>query len=165
MTGITRNFRRLRCLAITAALACAGQAGAATACSDPSEEWYRDVSDIVFDGTARCDAAKRRCTIRVTKVVKNPLNLPVTGRAITIDYYNWYADPANVEPDQIVLACGVSVFEPELTSFRGRFYANRNPGSLELRVRTHSVRDRKGRLVSPWRCEQAGATPLCKDET
>ncbi len=113
----------MRLLAATCVLTLGLLHDAAFACGDRSEQWYEDVSDIIFDGTARCDVEMAKCTIRVTKVLKNPLNLSVTGRTIEIDFYDWHRDPLNVLPNTIVLACGVPVFEPNLTNFRGRFYA------------------------------------------
>lgn len=153
----------MRFIAAACALSLGSFPSVASACVDPPEQWYEEVSDIIFDGSARCDQDRGSCTIRVTKILKNSLKLPVTGGAIEIDFYNWFKDPSNVGPDEIVLACGVPVFEPELTSFRGRFYANRDPKSLELRVRRHLVRSSDRRLWSPYDCEEIDGKIVCKE--
>ncbi len=109
--------------------------GMAYACSDPSERWYVDVSDVVFDAVADCNPDRRSCRLRVTSIVKNPQNLAIDRRRIEVDYQNWYADWHASNPDEIIIICGVPVFEPTETRFRARFYANLDEKTSELIVR------------------------------
>jgi hypothetical protein len=154
----------MRLLAAACILALGLTHGAASACGYRPEQWYKDVSDVIFEGVASCDATERSCKIKVTKILKNPMNLSITNEPIVIDYYSWYADPSNVGPGEIVLACGVPVFEPDLRNFRGRFYANRDPRSLELRVRRHLVRSSERRLRSPYDCADIDGKIVCKED-
>ena len=133
-------------LAVLAAAHMLGLSTAAQACSDPSEEWYRDVSDVVFDALARCDPEARSCELRVTDVRKNTLHLALERQAIEVDYQNWftdyYADEANA--NTIILTCGVPVFEPSQHTFRARFYANLDAETSELVVRRYQIRGASG---------------------
>lgn len=112
----------------------------AMACGDPSDRWYAKVSDVVFDGVARCDATERTCRIRVTRIIKNPLNLAIEYQPIIVDFQNWYAEQAQSNPNEIIMICGVPLFEPEDERFRARFYADLDEESAELIVRTHRRR-------------------------
>jgi hypothetical protein len=124
---------------LTLSLAVTSQS--AVACSDPSEQWYVNVSDVIFDGSAVCDSEKRSCRIRVNRVLKNPLYLVVDRRPITVDFQNWYADYMAEHPDEIILACGVPYFEPEQQKFRARFYANLDKKTSELIIRKYRIRN------------------------
>lgn len=125
--------------ALTAILTLAAP-GAALACGDPTEEWYVAVSDVVFDGSARCQLEERSCRITVNRVFKNPLNLGIEQRPFEVDFQNWYADSRRANPDLIIITCGVPVFEPDQERFRARFYANLNQSTGELVVRRHVLR-------------------------
>ncbi|MBL8649166.1 MAG: hypothetical protein JNL35_02030 [Sphingopyxis sp.] len=113
--------------------------GMAQACSDPSERWYVKVSDVVFDAVANCNPDQRSCQLRVTSIMKNPQNLAIDRRRIEVDYQNWYADWFASNPDEIIIICGVPVFEPTETRFRARFYANLDKKTSELIVRKAEV--------------------------
>ncbi len=115
--------------------------GTASACGTPSDRWYRDVSDIIFDGFANCKPAEETCRIRVSRVLKNPLHLSVQRRLIDIDYYSWYDEFYEQNPGVIVLACGVPRFKPDAERFRARFYANLDEETGELVVRRYVVRE------------------------
>jgi hypothetical protein len=115
----------------------------AQACGSPSEQWYRDASDIIFEGSALCKPEEEFCRINVSRTLKNPQALAVEGKRIEIDYFNWYEDYYEKNPDTIILACGVPVFDPEETRFRARFYANYDQETRELRVRRYVVLDQK----------------------
>lgn len=112
-----------------------GLPGIASACGNPGEQWYRDVSDVIFEGTAVCQPEKEVCQIRVQRILKNALNLGIDNRRIEVDYQNWYADNYENHPNVIVIACGVRYFQPEEGRFRARFYANLDEASGELVVR------------------------------
>lgn len=121
--------------AATGAALCLSLPGTAIACGNPSEQWYRDVSDVIFDGVANCKPKEESCWIRVTRVVKNDLALGIERRTIEIDYYSWYEEQAKEYPNVIILACGVPHFKPEEERFSARFYANLNEETSELVVR------------------------------
>jgi len=125
------------CRSLIAASALTGLLCAAPvlACGTPTEEWYVDVSDVVFDASADCTEEQRSCRLRVHRVVKNPDHLALERRTIEVDFQNWYADWYEANPDRIILACGVPLFEPEQDRFRARFYANLDEDSSELIVR------------------------------
>lgn len=108
---------------------------AALACGDPTDDWYESVSDVVFEATARCSVEQRSCSLRVHRIVKNPLNLELRRRPIEVDYQNWYTDFYAANPDEIIIVCGVPLFEPDQERFRARFYANLDQRTSELIVR------------------------------
>jgi hypothetical protein len=118
--------------------------GTAQACGDPSEKWYVDASDVVFDAFANCNPDQRSCWLRVTKVLKNPQNLGIDRHRIEVDYQNWYADWSASNPDEIIIVCGVPVFEPTETKFHARFYANLDEKTSELIVRRARVDRQNG---------------------
>lgn len=118
-------------------------ADAAQACGTPSTDWYRNVSDVVFDGIARCDEEARTCQVRITRVSRNTQHLALEGRTIEVDYQNWLRDwyDANADSNSILLVCGMPLFEPDKSRFRARFYANLDPETSELIIRRADVRD------------------------
>ena len=135
----------------------------AFACGDPTDEWYRDASDVVFDGLASCLSDERSCSIRVNRVLKNPMNLSLGSQRIQVDYQNWFADYSRDNPDSIIITCGVPVFEPELSRFRGRFFANLDRETGELVVRTHRIWARDRRLWRESDCELVDGEIVCEE--
>ncbi|MEP0191232.1 MAG: hypothetical protein ABJP70_11470 [Erythrobacter sp.] len=132
-----------RFFAIAGAALALGAPGIAAACVDPSEQWYRDVSDVIFDGSAVCEPEKESCRIRVSRVIKNPDHLAIEDRWIDIDFYSWYDEYYANNPNTIVLACGVPRFKPDEERFRARFYANLDDETQELVVRRYLPREQR----------------------
>lgn len=109
----------------------------ASACGNPSEKWYREASDIIFDADATCKPDERTCRFRVNEVIKNPLHLEVERRPIDIDYYSWRDDFYKKNPNTIVIVCGVPEFKPDEERISGRFYANIHKDKNELVIRRY----------------------------
>ena len=135
----------------------------AFACGDPTYEWYQGASDVVFDGSASCDSDERSCSIRVNRVLKNSLDLSLASRRIRVDYQNWFADYYRDNHDDIIITCGVPVFEPEFSRFRGRFFANFDRETEELVVRTHRIWARDRRLWRESDCELVDGEIVCEE--
>lgn len=128
------------CAPTLAAVAVLGLPGAAQACGTPTDQWYFDVSDVVFEASAICDVEQRTCRLRVSNVLRNPDGLGIESRPFEVDYQNWYRDYYATHPDTIVLACGVPLFEPDSERFQARFYANLDAETSELIVRRADIR-------------------------
>ena len=132
-----RGYRIAGLLALPALI---GIAGGAAACGQPSQEWYYDISDVVFDASATCDAEARTCNLLVKGVQKNPENFAIERRRIVVDFQDWLGDWYAENPDKILLICGTPQFETELASFRARFFANVDEETSELVVRRAEIR-------------------------
>ena len=131
------NYRIVGFLALPTLLFSAGDA---LACGDPSPQWYHEVSDVVFDGSAKCDFEARTCNLTVMRVHKNPENYAIERRRIVVDFQDWLGDWYATNPNEILIICGTPQFEPELTSFRARFFANVDEETAELVVRRAEIR-------------------------
>ena len=138
-----RGYRIARLLALPALL---GISGGALACGDPSPQWYYDVSDVVFDASATCDAEARTCELLVQRVKKNPKNFAIERRRIVVDFQDWLGDINAANPDEILLICGTPQFEPEMVSFGARFFANVDEETSELVVRRAVIRSAETNL-------------------
>jgi len=126
--------------AIIAAFLCVALPSTAMACGNPSEKWFQDASEAIFDGVARCDSDARSCTIRAKKVFKNPLKLELKGQKIEVDFQNWMAEQKAKNSTVIIIACGRPRFEPEESAVFARFYANYDKSTGELIVRRYVPR-------------------------
>lgn len=154
----------MRNVLIAASLSALPVCQPAFACSDPTDDWYRGASDVVFDGSARCDSDERSCSIRVNRVLKNPMSLSLGSQRIEVDYQNWFADYYRNDPDTIIISCGVPVFEPDFRTFRGRFFANFDRETGQLVVRTHRIRARDRRLWRESDCELVDGEIACEED-
>jgi hypothetical protein len=91
------------------------------------------------------------------------MNLSFGRDRIQVDYQNWFDDYYRKNPDTIVITCGVPVFEPQFSRFRGRFFANVDPETSELVVRTYRIRTRDPRLWRERDCELVDREIACKE--
>ena len=130
-------------IALAAALPALAMAGTARACGDPPEQWYEDVSDVVFEASAFCTPERRSCRLRVTNVLKNPDHLAIERRPFEVDYQNWNADWHDGNSDRITWFCGAPYFEPAQQTFRARFYANLDEETSELIIRRAVIRENR----------------------
>ena len=127
--------------ALAAAAAALSLPTIASACGTPSEQWYRNASDIIFDATAKCKPEEETCRFKVNRIIKNPLHLEVERRPFDVDYYSWFEEYMKNNPNSIVLACGVPNFKPEEERISGRFYANLDREKQELVIRRYVTKE------------------------